>query len=33
MEREIATEDKKENLIKEDIEKMNHLLGYNKKTQ
>ena len=28
-----STEDKKENLIKEDIEKMNHLLGYNKKTQ
>lgn len=28
-----STEDKKEKLIKEDIEKMNHLLGYNKKTQ
>jgi len=28
-----STEDKKEKLIKEEIEKMNHLLGYNKKTQ
>jgi hypothetical protein len=28
-----STEDKKEKLIKEDIEKMNHLLGYDKKTQ
>jgi hypothetical protein len=28
-----STEEKKEKLIKEDIEKMNHLLGYNKKTQ
>lgn len=28
-----STEDKKEKLLKEDIEKMNHLLGYNKKTQ
>ena len=28
-----STEDKKEKLIKEDIEKMNHLLGYSKKTQ
>lgn len=28
-----STEDKKEKLIKEDINKMNRLLGYNKKTQ
>ena len=28
-----STEEKKEKLIKEDIEKMNHLLGYSKKTQ
>jgi|688.fasta_scaffold04946_22 hypothetical protein len=28
-----STENKKEKLINEEIEKMNHLLGYNKKTQ
>ena len=28
-----STEEKKEKLIKEDIDKMNKMLGYNKKTQ
>ena len=28
-----STEEKKEKLIKEDIDKMNRMLGYNKKTQ
>ena len=28
-----STEDNKENVLNEEINKMNHLLGYNKKTQ
>jgi hypothetical protein len=28
-----STDDKKEKLIKEEIDKMNRILGYNKKTQ
>ena len=28
-----STDEKKENILKEEIQKMNHLLGYNKKTQ